>query len=154
MRFDFLDNNQSVTASNFKLVANTLDVLFLKTYNRPLSTVESLILKGVWQRKTYSEMAQESNYSSDYFSNVAAPKLLKQLSKLVKYRVTKKNCRLIVTKYIMESLDNNSKDYGFKREKNRACIDTPRGKKYSFGSQNSFFDSSFLQDAISLAQVI
>lgn len=152
-RFDFSDNNQSATAANFKLIVDTLDTLFLKTYNRPLSIVEGLILKGVWQRKTYSEMAQESNYSSDYFSNVAAPKLLKQLSKLVKCRITKKNCRPIVTKYIMANVSNNSQNYGFKGDENRVIIDTPRSQKY-IKSDCSFFDSCFLEDAISLAQII
>lgn len=90
----------------FELAIHILDVLLREKHERSLSTVEKLLLEGIWQHKTYSEIAKENNYSSDYFSNVAAPKLLKQLSKLVRCRVTKKNCQLLVTKYIANFIED------------------------------------------------
>lgn len=150
LSLDFLYTNQPATAVDFELIINALDILFLEKYDRPLSAVEGLLLEGIWQTKTYSEIAKENNYSSDYFSNVAAPRLLKQLSKLLECRINKKNCRSIITKYIMEK-SNDSQNDGAKR-KISLSLDT--ASNYSFGQENSFFDFSFLQDAILLTRVI
>ena len=148
-----INPSQSKTVVEFDLIINSLDVFFLEKYDRSLNTVERSILQGIWQRKTYSEIAQENNYSADYFSNVAAPKLLKQLSQLVEHRITKKTCRSVVTKYVTQSISHNPLNHRNKRpsktSQNMRC-----SKKNRFSSHNSLFDFSFLEDAISLVQII
>lgn len=102
LSLDFLKINQARTGFGFELAIDILDILYLKKYDASLSTVEQLILEGIWQKKTYGEIAQENHYSADYLSNVAAPKLLKQLSKLLECRINKKNCRSMVTNFITQ----------------------------------------------------
>lgn len=129
---------------DFGLIIETLDLMFLERYDRSLSTVEELLLAGIWQRKTYSEIAKEHNYSADYFSNVAAPKLLKQLSQLLQCRVTKKNCQSALTTYVANE----------KAETLVPNINKVDSEQYVCRVEQNFTQSSFLQDAILLAQMI
>lgn len=114
------DPDRSNYFYNFDPLFETLNVLLLKTDDKPLATVEALILEGVWQNKIYSEIASENNYSSNYISNVAAPKLFKKLSKLIEDRITKKNCRSLMTKYFVENLSSDLKSYLLKTQETRA----------------------------------
>ncbi|MDF5726364.1 MAG: AAA-like domain-containing protein [Rhizonema sp. PD37] len=86
----------------------TLDSLFaalnqklLETQNRPLDSTELLILRGIWQHKTYSQIAQEGAYSLSYLTKVLAPNLYQLLSKPIGKCVTKKNCRTLLTSYAL-----------------------------------------------------
>ena len=106
LSIDLWQANQAIKNIDFELIIETLDYLFLEEYARSLNTVERLLLAGIWQRKTYSTIAKEHNYSSDYFSNVAAPKLFKKLSKLVQCRVTKKNCRFLLAKHVASFIED------------------------------------------------
>jgi hypothetical protein len=71
----------------------------MQSQNRPLNSAEILILGGIWQYQTYSQIAQDAGYSPGYFTNVVAPELLRRLSKLIGQRVTKKNCRELLSSY-------------------------------------------------------
>ncbi|WP_019503667.1 hypothetical protein [Pleurocapsa sp. PCC 7319] len=159
--FSFSDHKQRVETSNradynlnLELIIYTLDLLFFEMCDQSLGTAEVLILKGVWQNKTYSQIAIENNYSADYFTNVAAPKLFKKLSKLIKCRITKKNCRSLITKYILEYISTNQESSlapGTQIKKSSKMM----SKYYSnFKQKNNLLNSSFLKDAIFLAQVI
>ncbi len=75
----------------------------LETQNRPLNATETLVLRGIWQHQTYNQIAQESGYSPGYFTNVVAPELCRQLSRLVGKRVTKRNCRALLESYVAHS---------------------------------------------------
>ena len=148
--FNFSDLNQIEEAAdrsnyfdNFALLFETLNVLLLKTDNKPLATVETLILEGVWQNKIYSEIASENNYSSNYITNVAAPKLFKKLSKLMEDRITKKNCRSLITKYFVENLSSDLKSHLFKTQETRSEDDLssykmPRKTNHSFSNEAIF----------------
>ena len=140
------ENDVSWKSENFDWLIERLSILFLDRYSQSLSNVEILILEGIWQRKTYSEIACESNYSPDYFTNVAAPKLLKKLSTLVGSRITKKSCRSLLTNYLVENT--------FARSPNLASEAVSYSCKSSRTEQITFLNSSFLQDAIYLAKVI
>ena len=137
----------------FEQVVDRLDTLFLDRYNRSLATVEISILKGIWQSKTYGEIAHESNYSPDYITNVAAPKLLKKLSELVGSRITKKSCHSSVTKYLMKGTSNWTQNYGIATKKNLTSKNVFPVCESSREEQASF-SNSFLQDAICLTQMI
>ncbi|MEM9213336.1 MAG: AAA-like domain-containing protein [Cyanobacteria bacterium P01_F01_bin.150] len=67
--------------------------------SRPLSSPEVIILRGVWQYQTYTQIALEEGYSSGYFTNVVAPELWKRLSQLTGQHITKKNCRKLLEGY-------------------------------------------------------
>ena len=68
--------------------------------NPPLNTAETLILRGIWEYKTYNQVAQEAGYSPGYFTNVVAPELFRRLSEITDSRVSKKNCRTVLESYI------------------------------------------------------
>jgi len=67
--------------------------------NRPLNSVETLLLRGIWQYQTYSQTAEEVGYSAGYLTNVVAPELLHRLSALIGQHLTKKNCRILLEDY-------------------------------------------------------
>lgn len=66
---------------------------------RPLNPAETLLLRGIWQYQTYTQIAEEVGYSPGYLTNVVAPELLHRLSDLVGQRLTKKNCRILLEEY-------------------------------------------------------
>ncbi len=75
----------------------------VESQNRPLNATEVLVLQGIWQYQTYSQIAQKEGYSPGYFTNVVAPELCKHLSGLIGRRVTKKNCRALLEFYAAQS---------------------------------------------------
>ncbi|WP_224095705.1 AAA-like domain-containing protein [Nostoc sp. MS1] len=72
----------------------------VESQNRPLSSTEILILRGIWEYQTYNEIAEYGGYSAGYLTNVVAPELCQRLSNLIGQRVTKKNCRMLLEAYI------------------------------------------------------
>lgn len=143
--------DSSTYAFDLEQIIDTLDFQFLETYNRSLITVEVLLLEGIWQNKTYSEIAAENNYSSTYLTNVAAPKLLKKLSKLIEYRITKKSCRSRLTKYIREHTPSKFKSH---REKiGKSSLSTIPDRYYSFGRDKVQSENSLLKDAVLFARI-
>ena len=76
-----------------------------------LNHVEILILHGIWKEVSYNTIGQQENYSSDYLTNVAAPKLYKKLSKLLGENVTKKNCLKLLDSYIASNGYDKSSSY-------------------------------------------
>lgn len=75
----------------------------VESQNRPLNATEVLVLQGIWQYQTYSQIAQKEGYSPGYFTNVVAPELCQRLSGLIGRRVTKKNCRALLEFYAAQS---------------------------------------------------
>ncbi|NER79971.1 MAG: serine/threonine protein kinase [Leptolyngbya sp. SIO1D8] len=91
---------------------------FIDNQHRPLNSPEIMILRGIWQYKTYTQMALEGDYSPRYFTNVVAPELYKRLSQLIGKHVTKKNCRALLESYAIAQItpqrnvtDETSADY-------------------------------------------
>ncbi|MEO1373607.1 MAG: AAA-like domain-containing protein [Cyanobacteria bacterium J06635_10] len=76
-----------------------LDRQLIESQKRLLSATEILILNGIWEYKTYSQIAIKAGYSPGYFSNVVAPELYQRLSEVIGQRVTKKNCRVVLEFY-------------------------------------------------------
>ena len=87
---------------NLNFLLKIIDHQLIKSQNRPLNSVETLILQGVWQYRTYNQIAMEAGYSPGYFTNVVAPELYQRLSQLVGQRVTKKNCQILLESYATE----------------------------------------------------
>ena len=84
---------------NLEEVQNLLNNQLLNRQNRCLNNAEVIVLRGVWQKQTYHQMAQKENYSSSYLANVVAPELYRRISELTERRVTKKNCQAILESY-------------------------------------------------------
>jgi hypothetical protein len=57
-------------------------------------TIESFILRQSWLGQTYSDMAKESGYASEYIKEVGS-RLWQELSEAIGTRVTKKNLQLV-----------------------------------------------------------
>ncbi|MDY6783259.1 MAG: AAA-like domain-containing protein [Cyanobacteriota bacterium] len=81
---------------NLDCLLDIIDRQLIESRNHPLSSTEMLVLRGIWQYKTYNQIAMDAGYSPGYFTNVVAPELLGRLSTLVGQRVTKKNCRALL----------------------------------------------------------
>ncbi|MFB8787307.1 MAG: AAA-like domain-containing protein [Potamolinea sp.] len=71
----------------------------LDIQSHPLNSTEILLLQGIWEYQTYSEIAHKEGYSAGYITNVVAPELCRRLSLLIGKRVTKKNCRALLETY-------------------------------------------------------
>ena len=85
---------------NLNCLLEIIDRQLIKSQNRPLSSTETIILRGIWQYQTYSQIAIEAGYSPGYFTTVVAPELYQRLAKIVGRRVTKKNCRRLLESHI------------------------------------------------------
>jgi hypothetical protein len=58
------------------------DAKVFKRTNRHLKDVEVIVLKGVFEGKTYNEIAQTSHYSAQYLQQDASPRLFQLLSRI------------------------------------------------------------------------
>lgn len=85
---------------NLDFVVEVINYQLIASQNRPLNSTETMILRGIWQYQTYSQIAQAGGYSPGYITNVVAPELCQRLSKLLGNRVTKKNCRALLEWYV------------------------------------------------------
>ncbi len=67
-----------------------------------LNPIQKMILRESLSRsqKTYADIAQEYNYSESYIKQSLAPKLWQSLSFLLKEKVTKYNCHIILKQKI------------------------------------------------------
>ncbi|MCL2929352.1 MAG: AAA-like domain-containing protein [Trichodesmium sp. MAG_R01] len=84
---------------NLEQIKYILNKQLLDLKNNCLNEAESLVLQGVWQKKTYHEIAQKESYSSYYIANVVAPELYRKIFEVIGKRVTKKNCRAMLELY-------------------------------------------------------
>ncbi|MDZ8023720.1 MAG: AAA-like domain-containing protein [Nostoc sp. DedQUE11] len=81
------------------LILDIINRNLVEIQDDPLHSTEILVLQGIWQDKTYEEIAQEEKYSCGYITNVVAPRLYQKLSLVFGKRVTKKNCRVMLESY-------------------------------------------------------
>jgi hypothetical protein len=87
---------------NLDLLFETVNSQLSQTQDDALNSTEMMVLRGILQDLTYSEIAQQEDYSPGYLTNVVAPELYRKLSSLVGETVTKKRCRLLLESYISE----------------------------------------------------
>ncbi|KAM3089882.1 AAA-like domain-containing protein [Phormidesmis sp. 146-35] len=88
----------------------TLNHKLVSCNNRPLNSTETLLLQGIWQYQTYSQIADEIGYSPRYLTNVVAPEMLHRLSQLTGQRLTKKNCRIILESFVAQSVPQSTSE--------------------------------------------
>ena len=96
---------------NINYLLEIVDRQLIESQNRPLNSTEILILQGVWQYRTYNQIAIEAGYSPGYFTNVVAPELYQRLSQLIGRRVTKKNCQVLLESYVAAQTEPETKPW-------------------------------------------
>ncbi|AOY83054.1 AAA-like domain-containing protein [Moorena producens JHB] len=84
---------------NINSILEIVDRQLKDSQHRPLTSTEVIMLGGVWQYRTYNQIALEAGYSAGYLSNVVAPDLYQRLSEVIGQRVSKKNCRVLLESY-------------------------------------------------------
>ncbi|MEM7552807.1 MAG: AAA-like domain-containing protein [Cyanobacteria bacterium P01_A01_bin.84] len=94
---------------NLDFILETVEHKLIDRQIHPLNSTEVLILHGVWEYKTYNQIAIKAGYSPGYFTNVVAPELYQRLSKLLGQRVTKKNCRMLLESYATTQVNPQTK---------------------------------------------
>ncbi|MEM7595229.1 MAG: AAA-like domain-containing protein [Cyanobacteria bacterium P01_A01_bin.83] len=96
--------------SNLDSLINVLNSKLLAAQKRPFNSTEVLILRGIWQYKTYNKMALEADYSPAYFTNVVAPELFRRLSEIIGQRISKKNCRITLESYLKKQITTDDRE--------------------------------------------
>lgn len=94
---------------NLDRLLEIIDHQLTDNQDRPLNPTQVMILRGIWQYKTYNQMAMEADYSPGYFTTVVAPELYQRLSHLIGQRVTKRNCRLLLESYAANPATSQTK---------------------------------------------
>ncbi len=85
------------------------DELIFDSTGKHLDNQQQAILRGTWQRKKYSEIAQESHCSEGYLKDVGA-QLWRTLSKMLGEQVKKSNFRSTMERLLVSNV-NNSKNF-------------------------------------------
>ncbi|NEO05108.1 MULTISPECIES: AAA-like domain-containing protein [unclassified Moorena] len=84
---------------NIDCILEIVDRQLKESQHRPLTSTEVMMLGGIWQYRTYNQIALEAGYSAGYLTNVVAPDLYQRLSQVIGQRVNKKNCRVLLESY-------------------------------------------------------
>ena len=63
----------------------------LAKFNRGLTDLEIIVLKGAWQRDEYNQIAAKNQYATSYISQDIAPKLWRSLTEALGEKVKKSN---------------------------------------------------------------
>lgn len=79
-----------------------IDGLVSDHTGRHLSAVQTAVLRAAWlgSRKTYRQLAQETQYSENYVQQVVGPKLWRQLSQITGEKVTKRTVKEALSQYL------------------------------------------------------
>ncbi|MDZ8225118.1 AAA-like domain-containing protein [Nostoc sp. ChiVER01] len=119
---------------NLDSLFEIVDRRLIESHNRPLNSTENLVLRGIWQYKTYNQIALEAGYSPGYFTNVVAPELFGRLSEVIGQRVTKKNCQVLLESYAIIETAPNTKLLKQDLTQFPPTVDQDRSPSYPSGS--------------------
>ena len=95
---------------NLDSIVDIVNRKLIEKQNHPLNTTEMLVLRGIWEYKTYPQIAKEADYSPRYITSVVAPTLLGKISMLLGREVPKKICRPILESYLKEQEELDKKN--------------------------------------------
>jgi hypothetical protein len=87
---------------NFEEVQLVIDNIFFAKTKRHLKTIEILILKGAFEGKNYTEIAQDYSCTPEYISHDVAPKLWKLISQATGEKFNKRNFRHVIESNILK----------------------------------------------------
>lgn len=80
-------------------VRQLVDNLFLEKFNKHLSDPEVVVLSGAWEGITYTQMAENSQYSENYLMRDIGPNLFRQLKQALGEDVSKANFRAALERH-------------------------------------------------------
>ncbi|MGC1306298.1 MAG: AAA-like domain-containing protein [Phormidesmis sp.] len=83
--------------------------------DRTLTDVEILVLRGVWERLEYDQIAARGGYATSYLSQDVAPKLWKLLSAALGEKVKKSNFKTVIAQQAKFSNSADTKSPFFPR---------------------------------------
>lgn len=84
-----ISNETKFQEFNLKIAIDTANQAILTNFQRNLTDVEIVIIKGAWEREEYDQIAAQYQYSTNYISQDVAPKLWKILSDSLGEKVKK-----------------------------------------------------------------
>jgi DNA-binding CsgD family transcriptional regulator len=87
--------SEQKTEEDLEEVLSLVDWWFFQHKNQDLTNTEINLIVGVWEGKSYNEIAQENNYSESTVSHRVLI-LCKKLSELIGEKVTKANLRSVI----------------------------------------------------------
>ena len=83
------------------------DSLLFRHTGKYLSDIEIVILRGAWENKTYEEIAEAENYTSNYLSKDVGNKLWSNISAALQEKVSKKNFKIALQRKWRERSPSN-----------------------------------------------
>ena len=106
---------------NLSQALSVIDRAMFAQFERRLSDVETVIIKGSWQNQTYEQIAETSDYSASYLRRDVGPKLWKLLSHALEEPVSKKNFHKVLERRWRQEVGQNKGRGTFeqKRDGNR-----------------------------------
>ena len=84
------------------------DRLLFRHRGKHLSDIETVILRGAWDNKTYEEIAEAENYTSNYLSKDIGNKLWGNISAALQEKVSKKNFKVALQRKWLEQSNNTA----------------------------------------------
>jgi hypothetical protein len=91
-----MEIEQALKLANDLLVQNAL---------RPLSDVETQILRGAWEQKTYEAIAEKAGYAAGYLRKDVGPRLWRDLSTVLRTPISKTNFKAALERQWEQRLD-------------------------------------------------
>lgn len=86
------------------------DRLLFRHTGKNLSDIEIVILRGAWDNKTYEQIAEDENYTSNYLSKDVGNKLWNNISAALAEKVSKKNFKVALQRKWLEQFNDISSD--------------------------------------------
>ena len=86
----------------------TANQLIFQQFSRHLTDVETVVLRGSWEKLEYDQIAAQNKYATSYISQDAAPKLWKMLSTALGEKVKKSNFKAALKRSWEDSLNQSA----------------------------------------------
>lgn len=91
---------------NFEEMLETADKAVFAQTGKHLNEAEMKVLEGAWQKKDYSQMAEDCGYSVSYLKRDIGPRLWKLLSEALGEEVSKRNFRAALERKLLFAGDS------------------------------------------------
>ena len=101
------------TEFTWEKAQQTAENLVFKQTGKYLSDIETTILKGAWDNRTYEDIAEAEGYASSYLSKDVGNKLWGNLSASLNEKVSKKNFRTALQREWQKQSRDNFIHYSF-----------------------------------------
>lgn len=89
----------------------TVESLIFKQTGKHLSDLETVVLRGAWENKTYEDIAEAEGYTSSYLSKDVGNRLWNELSDALNEKVSKKNFKTALQREWQKQAQSNFADF-------------------------------------------